>query len=374
MMLIAAWYGAAALREAVGRRSAALLEGYVPSVAAVRQEYARFYGKPLKNPAVENLVRQAEQRARQRDYPGAADLLETAARQAAVPAIFNNLGVLYARLRDPSRAASAFGDALARDIDYQPVRANLKRLPGFAANAVGPVTREVEPNDTNFLANPIAPGKAADAEIAAGRNDWDCFRLIAPAAPRDILGVEIENRSKTLVPVLVIYDSGDRRLDWGKEERQPGSSLVQYMSPAPNTTLFLNVHGYENTGGAYTLAVRPLKAFDQYEPNDDILSARRIAVGEPIHANIMDGEDTDYYSFVSPRAGRVTVKITNRSATLIPALSTFQPDMRPSGFGPDVSTPGGSLSQALEVRDGETYYLQIWSREDTAGEYELTVK
>ena len=55
---------------------------------------------------------------------------------------------------------------------------------------------------------------------------------------------------------------------------------------------------------------------------------RAITVGSTIVANIMDANDTDFYSFVSPRTGTVSIVISNRSTTLIPALSTFFPDKR----------------------------------------------
>jgi hypothetical protein len=128
------------------------------------------------------------------------------------------------------------------------------------------------------------------------------------------------------------------------------------------------------TAGEYTLAVRQLKAFDAYESNDDIFNAKPIVASRPVDANIMDADDTDFYSFVAPRRGIVTINIRNRSATLIPALSTFNPDKSSSGFGPDVRTPGGNLKHAMEVRDGQTYYVQVWSQSQTAGEYTLKVE
>ena len=37
--------------------------------------------------------------------------------------------------------------------------------------------------------------------------------------------------------------------------------------------------------------------------------------GKPVEANIMDTQDTDFYSFLAPRDGSVTIDIQNRSAT-----------------------------------------------------------
>jgi hypothetical protein len=61
------------------------------------------------------------------DDAGAVSLLEEISRQARVPAIFNNLGVLYARLNDRARAINAFRETVGRATDYAPVRFNLDR-------------------------------------------------------------------------------------------------------------------------------------------------------------------------------------------------------------------------------------------------------
>jgi hypothetical protein len=116
-----------------------------------------------------------------------------------------------------------------------------------------------------------------------------------------------------------------------------------------------------------------MRAFDAYEPNDNIFAASRIEVGTPIQANIMDVQDTDYYSFESPVGGAVTIELDNRSATLIPALTTFGPDKRNTGFGPDIRTPGGSLRHTMAVEAHQTYYLQVWGQARTSGAYTLTV-
>ena len=50
-----------------------------------------------------------------------------------------------------------------------------------------------------------------------------------------------------------------------------------------------------------------------------------------------------------PLTCSVVATVRNRSTTLIPALTTFSPEMRNSGFGPDIRTPGATLRHTLEV-------------------------
>ena len=348
--------------------------GYTANTQTVMQEYLHYYGKPLADADTERLSNQANERVVAKDYANAVGMLEQVAKVAAVPAVFNNLGVLYAELKDRSRSINAFREALARDIDYQPVRDNLGRMKDIMALGAEPVSREVESNNSPTLANIIAPGKPVEGEIAAAVNDVDCFRVTTPRAPRDLISIEVENHSTTLAPVLRIFDADGRITDMGKTVREPGVSIKLTIAPAPNSTLFLELSGYGSSAGSYTLRVQPLKAFDAYEPNDDIFSARRIPLGAPVNAGIMDATDTDYFSFVSPRTGTVNIVIANRSATLIPALSTFFPDMRSSGFGPEVKSPGGSLHHTLEVLENQIYFLQVWSQGNTSGAYSLTVE
>jgi tetratricopeptide (TPR) repeat protein len=350
------------------------LTGYIASMPTIAGEYTRFQGKALRNAEVERQVELANQRVARQDYRSAVELLELVSSQVAVPAVFNNLGVLYAQLGDRARAINAFREALARDIDYQPVRFNLARLKDFTSQSADPVTREIEPNDSSMFANIIALDKPVEAEIAPSIDDMDYFRINTPPVPRDLLSLEVMNRSATLAPVLRVYDVDGRILPLGKEARQPGASLTQTAGPEPNTTLVLQISGFGHSAGAYVLTVRPRKAFDAYEPNDDIYSARSIAPGERIDANIMDSADTDYYSFAAARSGTVTVNIRNRSATLIPALSCFAPDKRSTGFGPDVRTPGASLRHTIQVQENQTYYIQVWSQANSAGAYSLTVE
>ncbi|MGD0870840.1 MAG: hypothetical protein ABSB88_14880 [Bryobacteraceae bacterium] len=348
------------------------LPGYVTGADSLRQEFLRFQGKPLGDPVIEQDFDHASDLMNRGEYTSAAVLLETVARSAQLPVVYNNLGVLYVRLNDGTGAVGAFREALARDFEYPPVRQNLARFK--LGNSADPVTHEVEPNGTDRLANIISLGRSVDAEISPDINDVDCFRVTSPPAPRDLLLVELANRSQTLAPRLRLYDADGRPLNWSKESQDPGASLREVIAPPPNTTLFLRVEGLLDTAGAYSLTVSAMKAFDAFEPNDDILDATKIGLNQTVEANIMDGEDTDYYSFHGSERGAVAIEIQNRSKTLIPALTTFTPEMTNSGFGPKLTAPGSGLRFSMKVESGKTYYIQIWGQSRTAGDYSLTIK
>jgi hypothetical protein len=350
------------------------LPGYISDFATVMQEYRRFYGKPLEKPELAKQFEAATQVMTKHDYLTAAGMLEEVAKQAAVPAVFNDLGLVYRAQNDRANALKAFREALARDKDYRQVRMNLEDMKDIALDMAAPVSHEFESNNSLPLANIIALDKPVEGEIMAAVNDVDTFKVTTPAAPRDIISIEVEAKSRTLSPEMKLYDPEHHLLDWVKGNPEPGHGLSTTISPPPNTDLYIQLMGVGSSAGVYTLLVKPLKKFDGYEPNDEIFNAHKIALGEVIEAGIMDQKDTDFYSFETPRAGRVAVNIVNRSASLIPALSTFTPNQRSSGFGPDVRTRGANLTHSFAVEKLATYYIQVWAQANTSGAYRLTVK
>jgi hypothetical protein len=350
------------------------IRGYLADAAVLQSEYRQFYGRLMRDPQTEQLFQQAAARTRDRDYAGAVRLLEDASRTAALPVIFNDLGVLLAEMGDRERASTAFREVLIRDGAYAPARENIARLHAVVGEVPEPVNREVEPNDSTINANLIAPNVDVQAEIAEGTGDVDCFRFVSPAAPRDVLRIGIAPAEPSLEIGLRIYDGGLRLTDMGQDFGVPGQPAVRYFSPPPNSAWYLEIWGARHTAGEYSVRVQAMRAFDAYEPNDDIFSAARIEVGRPIDANIMDDRDTDFYVFQSPRSGVLSIDLQNRSSTLVPALTTFNSEQRTTGFGPDVHAPGSSLHHTLKVEANQTYYLQVWPQSNTSGAYSLTVQ
>ena len=214
-------------RTSIEKPTGRPITGYIADAQTMLREYNRFYGKPLNNAEVEKGFDMASKSVAEKDFSNAVGFLEQVSRVAAVPVVFNNMGVLYAELKDKSRAVNAFREALAREPDYQPVRLNLDRLKDVMALGADPVSRELEPNNTPILANLMAPGKPVEGEIEAAVDDVDFFRITTPPAPRDIISIEITNRSTKLAPVLKIFDAEGRITDWGKLAREAGANHLQ---------------------------------------------------------------------------------------------------------------------------------------------------
>jgi hypothetical protein len=347
------------------------IDGYQLDVGILSREYGRFHGRLLRDPELERQFQVATDMVGQHNYAAAIGILEEVAKHAAVPVVFNNLGALYAAIDDRSRAVTAYREALARDAEYRPVRDSIERLHIFSIDEAAPVRQEIEPNNSETVANMIGLTHPADGEITIG--DVDTFKFVTPEPPRDILQVDVENLDHSLELGIRVHDMEMAR-ESGRVVLGAGESARRYLSEAPNTAIYLQVWGARDTSGHYRVTLHAMKAFDALEPNDDIFSAHRIDVGQSYEANIMDSDDTDYYAFESPKNGTVTIEIRNQSPTLIPALTTFSSDRRNTGFGPDIRKPGDPLTHSIEVQEHRTYYVQIWSQAHSSGRYSITIR
>jgi hypothetical protein len=347
------------------------LAGYVTDEAKIEEEYLTFSGKTL-DAAVAAQFDRATELMRSGNYANAAIVMEAASKDIPVPAVFNNLGVLYARLKDGAHAVRAFRDALARDHDYALVRVNAKKL--NVTETMEPSASELEPNNDNTQANALWLERPLQASITPSLGDVDCFWFITPRPPRDRISVSAISQSASLIPRLRIYDQKGNLVTGLKEAAGAGGAVRFDFSPPPNGLYYLQIDGVSGSGGNYAVTVSALHAYDVYEPNDTILTATHIAPGQNVGANIMDGDDTDFYSFSSPVTGSVTIDVVSHSGDLQLGLGTFGSDLHNMGFAPDLKNPGDSIQHELRVEANQMYYLQVFSKNDTKGPYELVVK
>lgn len=353
--------------------SAKLPDGYISASGVFKQEYDHYYGPDEEfEKQVGGRFKSASDLAAKKNLPAVASVLESVSKNGAVPVVFHNLGIAYAGLSDWARAADAFREALARDQEYAPTRKFLRDTRGIPAGVAEPYTREHEPNDSNLAANVIALRAPVGGEISGANDSSDYYRVAAPAAPRDLVAIDLANHSPGVAPRLRIYDEKLKIQSWGEKSGRSGESLQVIGGPTPNSTLYISVSDDNGKGGMYLLTVTPQKAFDRYEPNDEIMVSRRISIGEEISGNVMDNLDTDFFSFVSPRRGSVTIEVRNRTGAFVPVLAVYNRDRRNIGFAQDVK-PGANVRHTIDADKDQTYYLQISSQGGSAGAYILRV-
>lgn len=316
-------------------------------------------------------------------------LLEEVAAKAPSAAVYNNLGVVRAALGEGAAARSDYERALQLDASDQTANMNL----GLLARAEGNLTQASEhfakapgysqardaaaairaqfSNNTIRTAASIRVGSPVTSRLAGGA-DTDYFKFTAPDGPRDILVVRVENESTTLAPSLRVYDS-DKGQIANPYNGTAGGSLSHEFAASPSTEYYLQV--LPTSGGAsigeYSLTVTPRRAFDRFEPNDDVMKAREIPTGRGVEANIMDSGDEDYYQFkVSP--GPVRASVTNRSATLALEVYLYDHNRSQVGVGYD-GTLGAHVSTESTASAAGVWYVRVRRNSGNGGEYTLTI-
>ena len=371
---------------------------YVTNLALIAQEYEKVQGQPLNDGELRRQIERAISEAEAGRHAESVRLWEELAGKVPLPAVYNNLGVEYAKAGNPEAAGKSFDQAREKDPDYAP--ANLNRglvavsqgnlaeaLPALQqASALGesaPVVAavqqelkktthnlEIEPNNDLFTANRIPLDTEVHAAIADAA-DTDSFQFTTPPTYRDVVRISIDNHSTTLQPGIRLYDAQRSAIDQ-RENGTGGANLEYLFSVEPDTTYYMQVYGHYSTSGAYLLTVKPLQRHDAYEPNDDILHAKPIAIGKPIEADIMDAQDTDFYQIRTVAAGTARVSLDNRSTTLQPGIVLY--DAQKSSLGQrEDATAGANLEYAIPVQPNLTYYVQIYGHYHTGGAYTLTV-
>ena len=323
-------------------------------------------------------------------YKDAIPLFEEIANKTQAPAIYNNLGTLYLLDNRDEQAREAFKEGVALDPAYQPLRLNLARLykkEGKTKEAIDQLEKapdeaeakkllaklqdkaaaglfEQEPNDNILGPNETPLAKNILGAISA-RSDIDFFKFTTPMPPRDILGVEIKNLSTNLKPRVQLWDSNKRHL-WSNakygHQVTSGQDIRYSFSAKPKTVYYLSVSSLGDQG-KYELLLSPKRAFDTYEPNDDILSAKDAELGSPINASLMDNADQDYYRIRSS-GNAVSVSLKNSSPSLRPQLQIWQGDKSHlwsnAKYGHQV-TSGQDIKTSFVTKAGGTYYVSIAS-------------
>jgi hypothetical protein len=191
---------------------------------------------------------------------------------------------------------------------------------------------------------------------------------------RDVIRVELQNRSPTLEPRLELFD--ERKASIGSvNQTTPGADLSYTFVAEPGTSYTVRASNYYGeSGGLYLLRVVPTQAFDAHEPNDAILSATAIALGTPVTAGIMDKADEDFFSVKADAAeSTLRVALENRSTTLQPEVVVYDAAKAQIGSARN-TTAGGDVSYSFRTQANAVYYVRVRDYyRNAAGDYTLTV-
>lgn len=349
---------------------------YIANMTVIENQYQQFFGQPSVDPELKQKIQRAIDLGAKKDFRGAITLFEQIPENARVPAVWNDLGVAYAGLNDQQSARAAFERARGRSPDDAAASANLKHLDELKVTPLKPVEtlvtdREIEPNNDIFHANRI-PLNATIGAAIADDSDVDYFAFKTPPTYRDIIEIAIDNDSTTLNLDLHVFNAD--RTEIGSSYNASESGNLSYsFAAAPDSLYYVKVAHFTHTVGAYRLMVRPRKAYDAYEPNDDIFHASSIVVGKTIEAGIMDPHDLDFYQFKTDKAGNLVVSLENRSTSLQPEIRIHDANRTDIG-GKGDGTPSANVSFMFAAQANSIYYVQVGPDGSSSGNYALTVR
>lgn len=249
---------------------------------------------------------------------------------------------------------------------------DMKMLKAVPAAKLAVDVQEREPNDDGLNANVIELGKAVKGAVAPGR-DADVFLFKTPATYRDWIRVEVENQSTTLEPNIQLFDGQKANIGSTSNVTAGGNASYAFVAPPASDFSVRIASHYGSGSGVYVVRVVPTKAYDAFEPNDDVLSARRIEEGAPVKAGIMDRHDVDLFSIAgAPAERQMTVTVANNSATLHPTVIVYDAVKTQIGASSN-TTAGGDVNFSFKAPKGPVYVRVADHYTGAAGNYTLTI-
>ena len=150
---------------------------FIGSLVVIENQYLQFYGA-LPTVDVKQQLVQAIELVNNQQYDRALELFVKIPPEMRVPAVWNDLGVVFERLNDLTNARAAYQAALAKDPGLTLAKRNLARLENAAAPAARRSQRLPPPPTTSTCwrrrrAGNCCGAKRELAQITSGKeDDW----------------------------------------------------------------------------------------------------------------------------------------------------------------------------------------------------------
>lgn len=326
-------------------------------------------------------------------YVEALPLFEELAQGLRSADAYNNVGALYLATDQSEKAEAALREGLAIEPDSDALRLNLARLyeqQGHLEKARAQLEKvgneaqararlqnleqahvsgkiEQEPNNDILQPNLLPLSNTISAHIESTA-DVDYFQIKSGPPPRDILSIELVNLGTDLAPQLQLWSANKQHIWAGGQYPTAGQDASYQFSAEDDAVYFVSVHS-RGGEGRYQLQVRPLTAFDSFEPNDTILQAALIELNRPLAAALMDQRDVDFFQLDSP-ASALEVTLTNLSAELAPQVQLWDTNKRLLWSSGQYPTAGQNLAETYDDPQAPVAYVSVNSR-GGSGAYKL---
>jgi tetratricopeptide (TPR) repeat protein len=154
---------------------------FIGNITVIENQYLQFYGAPPTVEVKQQLV-QAIELANNQQHERALEIFLKIPADKRVPAMWNDLGVVFERLNDVANARAAYQAALAKDPGFTLAKSNLARLENVAAPVAAATPKSAvsgaSANDINLLAPEeggqllAAPGENWRKITSGKEDDW----------------------------------------------------------------------------------------------------------------------------------------------------------------------------------------------------------
>ena len=238
---------------------------------------------------------------------------------------------------------------------------------------------ESESNDDLSQSTSIPLGKWIDASIGS-ESDVDYYRIKTPETYADLVKIELENQSTTLKPYIGVYLENKQLLGGtsGYQSTVTAGQDVEYtFNGDPDTNYYIQVTSLDKKPSNYKLKVFTLNAYDQHEPNDEILKSKPIKLNSTVEANFTDKRDVDFYKIDTPGLEKnIKVMFEYLSTKIKPYIGVYLENKQllggTSGYQSTV-TAGQDTEFVFKADPNSVYYIHIVNLAGTEGEYKIKV-
>ncbi|MHA1554857.1 MAG: caspase family protein [Alphaproteobacteria bacterium] len=217
---------------------------------------------------------------------------------------------------------------------------------------------QYEPNNGQADAAPLTPGRTVLFNILP-RGDTDWFRIEVDSAGE--LAVLIDESPKDLDLHFRVWDANRKVVrDWVAPYRKGG--VAEGFADLPRAgTYYLEVtdgNRDERSIEHATLTTTFTPVADPHEPNNGFGQLAPLALGTPIHTNLLPRGDADWYRLEAPRAGTFHVTIDEVDEDLDVYVRLWNSEVKAgSWFGPPRA--GGVTEAELQVPAAGIYRLEV---------------
>lgn len=317
---------------------------------------------------IEDIVAAVSQAA-----PAAAEPTQAKANQTSKSKTTNTAPApVNPQVNDKVNAAITISRELNQQVTKVRKQQVLENLDAIPPQHVDVSAQESEPNDTLLATNKLTLGAWVTGSIGAS-GDADYYSFSAPGPSRDWLTIEFQNRSAELEPQLKLFD--EEKTQFAQPYKTSAGADLKYSFVAvPGSTYSFRVSNYYGKSkGVYLLRVQPVKAYDDFEPNDSILEAKTFSQGKSIGAKIMDKNDVDHFKLSGVKVSKsLVVKLQNKSSGLHPSVTAFDQNKNVIKTAYR-TTPGADVDLRIPVQAEQDIFIKVEDYyKNGLGEYQLT--